>query len=406
MFKSSQSGTRRTVLRIVIALLGLAAALGALWWTVWGLAPYDISPDQLDARYAHVSAASTAPQLQLGPAEPITVGGTAAWAQSLHFTSFDGAPVNGRIVHPADPAPPSATPAKRPVLLALHAMGRTHWRWWQGDFKGRPTLENTHLLAGRALQAGHVVVALDAREHGDRKDPQRPLHARELLRKLHLWGEREPYERLVVDTVRDYRVLLDWVVHQPQFDASRVRAAGYSMGAQMALLLAGTDGRVHGVAAMVPPHLDRKVAVVAPSSVTSRLAAVEVWLLTADDDDYASRSDNAALFAALPGPAPKRHLSFPGGHVLPPAYVQQMQPWLKPQALAVGGTDAPHGACHRAPGRGPHGAVWSEVQPGAQIDPRPHGTLAILAAGNTTVQRQACPQFHVPDARVEHFGHQ
>lgn len=327
MIKSQPFGKRRTALPIVVSLLGLAGAAGALWWAVYGLKPYDISPGQLDARYAHAPAASAAPRMQLGPAEPITVGATAAWAQTLHFASFDGAPVNGLIVHPADPALPSATLSKRPVMLVLHAMGRTHWRWWQGDFKGRPTLESTHLLAERALQAGHAVVALDAREHGDRKNLERPLRARELLRNLHLWGEREPYERLVVDTVRDYRVLLDWVVQQPQFDAGRVRAAGYSMGAQMALLLAGVDARVHSVAAMVPPHLDRKVAAVAPSTVASRLAAVEVWLLTADDDDHASRADNAALFAALPGSA-KKHLTFPGGHVLPPVYVERLQPWL------------------------------------------------------------------------------
>jgi dienelactone hydrolase len=140
--------------------------------------------------------------------------------------------------------------------------------------------------------------------------------------------------------VRDYRVLLDWIVQQPPFDATQVRAAGYSMGAQMALLLAATDGRVHSVAAMVPPHLDRKVAVVAPSTLASRLATVEVWLLTADGDDYASRSDNAALFAALPGPARKQHLRFPGGHVLPPAYVDRLRAWLTPPAVAAGAADA------------------------------------------------------------------
>lgn len=28
------------------------------------------------------------------------------------------------------------------------------WRWWQGEYKGRPTIENTHRVAERALQAG------------------------------------------------------------------------------------------------------------------------------------------------------------------------------------------------------------------------------------------------------------
>lgn len=309
-----------------MTLFGVAGAIGALWWAVFGLKPYDISPSELTTLYAHAGTAAPAPQVQLGAAEPVTVGATPAWAQSLRYTSFDGAEVLGRIVHPTDPALPGAT-ARRPVLLALHAMGRTQWRWWQAEFKGRPTIESTHLVAERALQAGHVVVALDARGHGDRKDPDRPLIARELLRNLHLWGEREPYERLIVDTVKDYRVLLDWIEGQPRLDATRIRATGYSMGAQMSLLLAATDARITGVAAMVPPHLGRTVAAVAPMTVAPRLKQAEVWLLTADDDEHASSAGNAALFAALPTPA-KRHFTFPGGHVLPPAYVERLQPWL------------------------------------------------------------------------------
>jgi dienelactone hydrolase len=317
----------RRLIMVTATLLAITAALGALWWMIFALEPYDITPAQLAARYEHRTPGTGSPQVRLGNVEPVTVGATPAWAAPLQFASFDGTPAIGRIVYPADPRLPAAAGARRPVLLALHGMGRTHWRWWQPQFKGRPTIESTHLLAERALQAGHVVLALDARGHGERKDPARPLISSQLLRGLHLWGRREPYERLIVDTVRDWRVLLDWVQQHPQLDPSRVRAAGYSMGAQMALLLAGTDSRVRSVAAMVPPHLDAKVAAVAPATVAPRLAGVEVWLLTADDDEHAEAADNAALFAALPG-ARKRHLRFPGGHVLPASYVERLQPWL------------------------------------------------------------------------------
>jgi dienelactone hydrolase len=317
---------RRLVI-IAATLPGIAGALGALWWAIFALEPYDITPSQLATRYEHRTPGATAPQVRLGGLEPVTVGTTPAWAAPLQFASFDGTPAIGRMAYPADPRLPAQAGVRRPVLLALHGMGRTHWRWWQPEFKGRPTIESTHRLAERALQAGYVVLALDARGHGERKDPARPLIAAELMRGLHLWGRREPYERLIVDTVRDWRVLLDWVEQQPQLDPSRVRAAGYSMGAQMALLLAGTDHRVRSVAAMVPPHLDAKVAAVAPATLAHRLAGVEVWLLTADDDEHADEADNAALFASLPGQR-KRHLRFPGGHVLPASYVEELQPWL------------------------------------------------------------------------------
>ena len=318
----------------MFSLFGFAGALGALWWALFALKPYDITPDQLAARYAHTATtASVAPApavVQLGAPQRITVGQTAAWASDLAVPSFDGAVANGHIVYPADPA---VLAAPRPVLLGMHAMGRSHGRWSKAEFKGKRTIENTHRLAERALQQGYVVIALDAREHGDRKNADKPLTPRQLLRNLHWWGEREPYERLIVDTVKDWRVLLDWVAQQPQFDHSNIRAAGYSMGAQMALLLAGTDGRVSAVAAMVPPGLTNRVAVVAPLNVAPQLAASRVWLLTADDDDHASVDENAALFKALPG-AGKQHLRFAGGHLLPADYVERLLPWLTEASLS------------------------------------------------------------------------
>jgi dienelactone hydrolase len=325
---------------IMLTLFGCASALGALWWALFALKPYDITPEQLAARYAHTTTtAAQAPApapaaVQVGALQRITVGQTPAWASDFRMPSFDGAVAHGRIVYPADPAVP-ATP--RPVLLGMHAMGRSHARWSEAEFKGKRTIENTHRVAELALQQGYVVIALDAREHGERKNADKPLTPRALLRNLHWWGEREPYERLIVDTVKDWRVLLDWVAQQPQFDRSNIRAAGYSMGAQMALLLAGTDRRVSAVAAMVPPGLTDTVAVVAPLNVAPRLADCRVWLLTADDDDHASVDENAALFAALPGVG-KQHLRFAGGHLLPADYVDRLLPWLteaSPSATAT-----------------------------------------------------------------------
>jgi dienelactone hydrolase len=316
----AHSGWRNKAWKIVAALLGLMGALGVSWWAVFGLKPYQLSPEALQARYAYGTQAVGAWAVQPGP---VAAGTGPGHAFDLRFRTFDGTAVMGRIVYPSDPA--QAT-RPFPVLLALHALGRTHWRWWLPEFKGRPTLENTHQVTALALKAGYAVVALDARGHGDRKGTA--PSARELLRDLHLWGRREPYETMIVDTVKDYRVLLDWIVRQPQLDATRIGATGYSMGAQAALLLAGTDARVGAVAAMVPPHVDNKVAVVAPNNFAPRLQAARVWLLTADDDEHAGPDDNAALFAALPT-VDKRHLRFPGGHVLPEAYVEQLRPWFE-----------------------------------------------------------------------------
>ncbi len=312
------------VLKItMLSLIGLAGTLAALWWALFALKPYALAPGELAARHAvpPEAGASAAAQLRLTPASAEGLPGVAF---DLQGPSFDGAPLLGRIVFPRDPRDPEQAGAAMPLLLALHGLGRTHQRWWLAELRGRPTLENTHRLTELALRQGYAVLALDARMHGQRKAG---FAASELLEDMHWWGRREPYERMVVDSVRDYRVALDWALAQPQIDAGRVAAAGYSMGAQMALLLAGVDTRVQAVAAMVPPHLDDKVAVVAPRNAMAGLAGKRVWLLSADDDDYAPQAANAALFDAIPA-ADKRHLRFAGGHALPADYVEQLRPWF------------------------------------------------------------------------------
>ncbi|MGN6827591.1 hypothetical protein [Paucibacter sp. M5-1] len=184
-----------------MGLLGGVALIGALWWGLFGLKPYQISAAELQARYAYSPPQDLA--LQLAPIKDL--------AQDFSFTSFDGSIVNGRIRYPSDPA---TAGAPFPLLIAMHGMGRSHWRWWQAEYKGGKTLEHTHKLTELALQRGHAVIAIDARRSGARKDPK--VDIEQLMDDLHLWGQREPYEAMLVDTVRDHRLLLDWVTRLPR----------------------------------------------------------------------------------------------------------------------------------------------------------------------------------------------
>ena len=298
---------KRTFIGIGI-LTGLAAAAAAIWHLVW-LKPYSVSAAELQARYAYRQAFT--------PGEGHSV--------HIRLPSFDGALLHGRIVYPADPAQASRP---FPVLIGLHAMGRSHLRWWQTDIDGRPTIEQTHRLTQMALRQGYAVVAIDARGHGQRRPLGQPHPAERAMRDMHWFGQRQAYEQMVIDTVRDHRVLLDWLVAQPHVDARRIQAAGYSMGAQGALLLAGLDERVRGVAAMVPPHLGDNVAAVAPLQVVAGLQGKRVWLLTGNEDDHASAEQNQALFDAIPS-QDKKHLRFDSGHLLPTDYVETLADWFR-----------------------------------------------------------------------------
>ncbi len=302
---------RRHTFQAIAVLMGLAAAAAAIWHFVW-LKPYSITSAELQARYAYGTPASTRVELTPGDAHSF----------DIRLQSFDGALFWGRITYPSDPA---LATRPFPVLIGMHAMGRNHLRWWQAEFKERPTIEQTHRITQMALQQGYAVVAIDARAHGLRKMVDQQV--RSAMRDMHWFGQREAYERMIIDTVRDHRVLLDWLVTQPQLDATRIKAAGYSMGAQGALLLAGLDARVQAVAAMVPPHLGDNVAAVAPINLVAGLRGKRVWLLTADEG-HASPKQNQALFDAIPS-QDKKHLRFASGPLLPTDYVEQLSDWFE-----------------------------------------------------------------------------
>jgi cephalosporin-C deacetylase-like acetyl esterase len=304
----TQAKGKKTMLSIGVVVAGVAA----LWYGLFGLKPYHISAEELTARYAY--PATTQVQLTLKELNP----------QSFDFTyrSFDGVIVNGRISYPQDP---NSIQSPIPVLIGAHAMGRSQIRWWQDSFKDRATFEQTDKITAMALAKGYAVVAIDARHHGVRKDPD--LTVVDIIDNLHWWGEREPYENMLIDTVRDHRVLLDWLVQQPMLDKNNIKLAGYSMGAQISLLLAGVDSRIHSVAAIVPPHMNNTTAAVAPLNLIAGLADNQVWLFTADDDEYASIKQNQQLFDTLPN-ADKKLFRFDSGHLLPADYINDLEPWL------------------------------------------------------------------------------
>lgn len=301
-----------------MSVIGILLGLSALWYALFAMSPYDVDQTMIDQAYSY-------PQAPLD----ITFTRESDNLYAFRYTTFDGATVNGRLAYPPGyqaTATKQLKSAKMPVMLGIHAMGRSDNRWFMDSFKTRPTLEQTDKLTQQALEKGYTVIAIDARNHGQRKLPDYTV--RDVMLDVHLWGKREPYESMIIDTVKDYRVLLDWIEQQPQFDQSRTTAAGYSMGAQIALLLASVDDRVEQVLSIVPPYLDNKTAIVALDNFVTGSNADKVWLVTANDDEYASVEQNNQLFSLISAPV-KKHIQLDGDHILPEGYYTQLTGWFE-----------------------------------------------------------------------------
>tara|TARA_B100001250_G_scaffold356189_1_gene331097 strand:- start:593 stop:1225 length:633 start_codon:yes stop_codon:yes gene_type:complete len=204
-------------------------------------------------------------------------------------------------------------------------MGRGYQRWWVDSFKGRPTVTQVNKITSMANNIGYAVIAIDARYHGTRKDPDRSL--RSIMNDLNFFGSKDTYESMIKDTVLDYRVLIDWINQQQIFYNQRIVMGGYSMGGQVALIAASTDHRIDRVLSIVPPHLDDKVALVAPKNFVSLLEGREVLLVTANDDENATKKENQILFDSI-NTSEKLHITFEGDHILPDNYVSSLEDWL------------------------------------------------------------------------------
>jgi dienelactone hydrolase len=231
------------------------------------------------------------------------------------YKSFDGSIVNGQISYP------TSYSEKYPVLIGISAMGRGYQRWWSKSFKGRKTVTQVNKITELADQNGYVVISIDARYHGKRKKPERTL--RSIMNDLHFFGDKADYEAMIKNTVIDHRVLLDWLSQQDNIDSNNISVAGYSMGGQISLILGSIDQRVNKIISIVPPYIDDKTALVAPKNFISLLKNKKVLLLTADDDENASKSENDLLFKQIKTSS-KERIDFSGGHILPSNYVESL----------------------------------------------------------------------------------
>ncbi|RKG92359.1 alpha/beta hydrolase [Corallococcus terminator] len=240
-------------------------------------------------------------------------------APSLDVRGADGERIPTRVLEPEKGT------ANPPIAVLLHGLTRRKEDWLSDE---GPT--HGGVLKDELLRAGYRVYLLDARRHGERATPEARPGA---LARLAHQGEPARYVAMIADTVRDAHALLTAVLAKGK--PPRVLVAGYSMGAQVGLLLAAREPRVTHLVTMVPPHIDPSMEEIAPSRHMATIH--QDWLLlTANKDDFAPVVDSRALFDAAPSRS-KTHKTFESGHALPREYLEEVRRWLRSD--------------HRAPGR-------------------------------------------------------
>lgn len=212
---------------------------------------------------------------------------------------------------------PEGGAANPPVALLLHGLTRSKEDWLAD---AEPTFGGA--LTENLRSAGYRVYLMDARRHGARATPDARPGA---LAKRARTGDFGPYQAMIVDTVRDAQTVLTKVLATGK-KPPRVLVAGYSMGAQVGLLVASREPRVTHLVTMVPPHVDPVMGDAAP---VNRMGKVQqTWLLlTANRDQFSTEENNQKLFEAAPSKRKTRR-GFDSEHALPREYLDEVRRWL------------------------------------------------------------------------------
>lgn len=244
----------------------------------------------------------------------IFFGNTASLAQNntrsqqLSLDASDGSRITGFVMEDKSAAKDA------PLAILMHAMTGSSLHWLVNDNSSGGDELSRDLVA-----RGYRVVGLDARSHGGRKDEMPPIERLENLRA----GKSEPYLAMINGTMGDYEVLLEDVKRrwgQPR----HILVMGYSMGAQMSVLFAAKHEEVSHIITMVPPAA-KDAPSVSPVNHAHKVQA-DWLLLTARQDEYASKADNDALANAVGGKVDR--VEFDSPHMLPRDYVHSVISWV------------------------------------------------------------------------------
>ncbi|MCF6263021.1 MAG: alpha/beta fold hydrolase [Xanthomonadales bacterium] len=236
---------------------------------------------------------------------------------SLNFISDDQQVVNGILAMPVDYDMSQKSTLK--LALLLHPMGADHTLWFSPD---NPI--NAENISIKLRKQGFAVLALDARRHGERKVGD--IGLKDLIKRAHS-PYRRLYDDMIIGSVRDYRLALAWMKSQWDLSAADIVAVGYSMGAQMTLLLASYEPSITHIISMVPPYIDQARSPVAPRHHVSRINAAKVLFLAAKQDPYSTEKQSLYVFELISS-MQKSIRYFEGGHVLPAAYLETVMHFI------------------------------------------------------------------------------
>lgn len=174
--------------------------------------------------------------------------------QKIVFRGAQGFLVPGYIEFPVSSVKPY------PLVLLLHGWSGSKEDWYKDD-----NYISGGVMRKALLEAGFAIMALDAATHGERSneidyqhvnpfdDPKAPARRNYFT-----------YAEISVQTVKDYRRALDFIIERGEVATNRIGLVGYSMGGMDSFYLLSVEPRIRMAVACVPPLLSASYGPASP----------------------------------------------------------------------------------------------------------------------------------------------
>ncbi|HTM53343.1 MAG TPA: alpha/beta fold hydrolase [Pirellulales bacterium] len=240
--------------------------------------------------------------------------------EKIVFQGVQGFLVPAYLQLPRQPAGPCG------CVLLLHGWSGSKNNWWE---------DGNYISGGdvrrQLLAAGFAVMALDAQCHGDRiaQNDFAPVNH---FRDPNLGdNQRKGYftqQDIYIQTTRDYRRAIDYLLTRSEIDSKRIGVIGYSMGGTQTFLLTGVEPRIKAAVAVAAPAEKSKWSPIAPQNFAGGIGARPFLTILGRTDTMCSVEHAQALQTLLPRESSDQEF-FDAGHKLPRDYAPRAVEWIK-----------------------------------------------------------------------------
>lgn len=227
-------------------------------------------------------------------------------------------------------------------IILLHGLGGSKNDWVRPSKPYLEWSENLSAIKDSLISLGYSIIIPDAKYHGERSY-ELDFRPAESLPPMLSRNEKDGkhFETLMTSTVKDVRIIMDYLQFQFEIPDIKFGIIGYSMGGALAILLNATDNRISSVVACVPPlnhpekellkfswseEINKGLSDVTPINY-SIFQKSPILLLMGNKDFFYTEEEVSSFIKKVPI-TEKELKYFNSGHMLPIEYKLDAIKWI------------------------------------------------------------------------------